>query len=406
MNEYFLLQIENLNNKKSEERLNSLRVLKNAVDKGDIQKPLFFNDVNNHIHTTYSFSPYSPTKALFMAYMNGLKTAGIMDHDSAAGCEEFIKAGQILDMPTTCGIEVRVRMDKTPLNGIRINNPDQDSVAYVALHGIPHQYIKTIQDFMAPYREARNVRNKMMCEKINQLLGKYGIILDFDKDVCPLSLYHEGGTVTERHISYALALKMINRFGKGKALADFYKETLKLPLSSKNEILLNDEYNPVYEYDLLGAIKSDLISLFYIDAYDECPDIHDIISLSRKTNAISAYAYLGDVGNSVTGDKKPQKFEDSYIDKLFETLKELGFDAVTYMPSRNTKEQLMKVKVLCEKHGFFQISGEDINSPRQNFICKAMRDSFFDNLRDSTYALIKHEQQATEDITKAMFYNK
>ncbi|MFA5341232.1 MAG: PHP domain-containing protein [Clostridia bacterium] len=406
MNEYFLLQIENLNNKKSEERLNSLRVLKNAVDKGDIQKPLFFNDVNNHIHTTYSFSPYSPTKALFMAYMNGLKTAGIMDHDSAAGCEEFIKAGQILDMPTTCGIEVRVRMDKTPLNGIRINNPDQDSVAYVALHGIPHQYIKTIQNFMAPYREARNVRNKMMCEKINQLLGKYGTILDFDKDVCPLSLYHEGGTVTERHISYALAIKMINRFGKGKALADFYKETLKLPLSSKNEILLNDEYNPVYEYDLLGAIKSDLISLFYIDAYDECPDIHDIISLSRKTNAISAYAYLGDVGNSVTGDKKPQKFEDSYIDKLFETLKELGFDAVTYMPSRNTKEQLMKVKALCEKHGFFQISGEDINSPRQNFICKAMRDSFFDNLRDSTYALIKHEQQATEDITKAMFYNK
>ena len=65
MNQYFLLQIENLNNPKSEERLNSLRVLKNAIDKGDIQKPLFFNDVNNHIHTNYSFSPYSPTKALF-----------------------------------------------------------------------------------------------------------------------------------------------------------------------------------------------------------------------------------------------------------------------------------------------------------------------------------------------------
>jgi len=35
-----------------------------------------------------------------------------------------------------------------------------------------------------------------------------------------------------------------------------------------------------------------------------------------------------------------------------------------------------------------------------------MRDSFFDNLRESTYALIKHEQEATKDITKAMFYNK
>jgi len=406
MNEYLLLQIENLNNDKSDERLNSLRVLKNAIDKGDIQKPLFFNDVNNHIHTTYSFSPYSPSKALFMAYMNGLKTAGIMDHDSAAGCEEFIQAGQILDMPITCGIEVRARMDKTELNGRKINNPDQDSVAYVALHGIPHQHIKTIQDFMAPYRKYRNIRNKNMCDKINQIFKKYDILLDFEKEVLPLSLYTKGGTVTERHISYALALKLLDKFPKGKALISFYKDTLKLPLSSKNEQLLNDESNPVYEYDLLVAIKSDLISLFYIDAYDECPDVHDIIELSRKTKAISAYAYLGDVANSVTGDKKPQEFEDSYIDKLFDVLKKLGFDAVTYMPSRNTKEQLIKVKALCEKNDFFQISGEDINSPRQNFVCKAMRDPFFDNLRVSTYALIKHEKDATEDITKAMFYNK
>ncbi|HPJ75878.1 MAG TPA: PHP domain-containing protein, partial [Clostridia bacterium] len=347
MNQYFLLQIENLNNPKSEERLNSLRVLKNAIDKGDIQKPLFFNDVNNHIHTNYSFSPYSPTKALFMAYMNGLKTAGIMDHDSAAGCEEFIQAGAILDMPITCGIEVRVRMDKTELNGIRINNPDQDSVAYVALHGIPHQHIKAIQDFMAPYREARNKRNQMMCNKINDLFGKYDIFIDFEKDVLPLSLYQQGGSVTERHISYALALKMIDLFQKGKALVSFYKQTLKLPLSEKNENLLSDENNPVYEFDLLGAIKSDLISLFYVDAYDECPDVKDIIALCNKTKAISAYAYLGDVKNSVTGDKKPQKFEDSYIDKLFYILKELGFNAVTYMPSRNTKEQLVRVKALC-----------------------------------------------------------
>lgn len=406
MNEFFLLQIKNLNNPKKAERLNSLSVLKNAVDKGDMPKPVFYNDVNNHIHTAYSFSPYSPSKALFMAYMNGLKTAGIMDHDSVAGCKEFIEAGKILDMPITCGIEVRARMDKTPLNGLRINNPDQDSVAYVALHGIPHQYIDTIQDFMAPYREARNDRNRAMCEKINQVLNKYDISLDFDKEVAPLSLYHEGGTVTERHISYALALKMIERFKRGKALIDFYKTTLNLPLSLKNEALLSDVSNPVYEYDLLGAIKSDLISLFYIDAYDECPDIHDVISLSRKTKAISAYAYLGDVASSVTGDKKPQKFEDSYLDKLFEVLKQLDFDAVTYMPSRNTKEQLIRVRTLCERYGFFQISGEDINSPRQSFVCKAMRDPFFDNLRESTYALINHERQATEDITKAMFYNK
>ncbi len=406
MNQFYLLQIENLNNPKKEERLKSLKILKKAIDKGDVQKPLFSNDVNNHIHTMYSFSPYSPTKALFTAYLSGLSTAGVMDHDSAAGCFEFIEAGKIMDMPITCGMEIRVRMDDTPFKGMRINNPDQNTLAYVALHGIPHQYIFQVQDYMQVYREARNDRNYRMCQRINEVLGKYDISIDFEKDVLPLSLFHEGGSVTERHISYSLALKLMERFGRGDKLIDFYKNTLKLPLSPKNEEFLKDTENPVYVYDLLGAIKSDLISLFYIDAYDECPSVKDYISLCKDTGAISAYAYLGDVGDSVTGDKKPQLFEDSYLDELFLELKNLGFNGVTYMPSRNTKEQLIRVKGLCEQHGFFQISGEDINSPRQNFICTAMRDEFFDNLRESTYALIEHEKRATENIENAMFYKK
>ena len=44
-------------------------------------------DVNNHIHTTYSFSPYSPTAAVWFARAAGLCTCGLMDHDSIAGSE-------------------------------------------------------------------------------------------------------------------------------------------------------------------------------------------------------------------------------------------------------------------------------------------------------------------------------
>ena len=47
-------------------------------------------DVNNHIHTTYSFSPYSPTAAVWFARAAGLCTCGLMDHDSIAGAEEFL----------------------------------------------------------------------------------------------------------------------------------------------------------------------------------------------------------------------------------------------------------------------------------------------------------------------------
>ena len=51
-------------------------------------------DVNNHIHTTYSFSPYSPTAAVWFARAAGLCTCGLMDHDSIAGAPEFLAAAE------------------------------------------------------------------------------------------------------------------------------------------------------------------------------------------------------------------------------------------------------------------------------------------------------------------------
>ena len=133
--------------------------------------------VNNHIHTVYSFSPYTPTTAVEAAKNNGLKTAGIMDHDSVGGAREFIEAGKKYDMPVTVGVECRADMSKTALAGKRINNPDQLSVAYVAMHGIPHQNIERVDSFFAPLRQRRNVRNRAMCENINKLTAAYGITL-------------------------------------------------------------------------------------------------------------------------------------------------------------------------------------------------------------------------------------
>ena len=151
----------------------TLQELKEIYEKtlrGELEAPEDTIYVNNHIHTTYSFSPYNPTAALYMAWKNGLKTAGIMDHDSASGIREFLSAAEIIGMPVTCGVECRVDMSMTALNGKRINNPDQKSVAYVAMHGIPHQNIEAVDAFFAPYREKRNERNRKMCQNITDLV--------------------------------------------------------------------------------------------------------------------------------------------------------------------------------------------------------------------------------------------
>jgi hypothetical protein len=399
--------IDQLNAPVEFDRLEALQKLQDLVESGVIAKPAAGRDVNNHIHSTYSFSPYSPSKAVWRAWDAGLSTAGIMDHDSISGALEFVAAGRILGLPTTIGAECRASFGATSLAGRRINNPDQENVAYIALHGVPHSQIDALDNFFKPIRKARGIRNRRMTAKLNELLAPAELLLDYDQDIMTLSLHNEGGEVTERHLLYAVALKLLERFGSGSELTGFLAEKLGIPVSEKAMNQLTDSSNPHIAYDLLGLLKSDLVEKFYIPAdEEECPPIAEVVKFASEHGIVLAYPYLGDITSSVTGDKKAQTFEDSYLDELFTELKKLGFMAVTYMPSRNTREQLTRLKNLCEQNGFFQISGEDINQPRQAFICEAMRDPFFANLYDAAWALIGHELTATDDLDDGMFSSK
>lgn len=358
------------------------------------------NDANNHIHTTFSFSPYSPTEAALNAYKSGLTSCGIMDHDTLAGAKEFSKACRMLGMGYTCGVEVRAKFDR----GFgRINHPDQNDVIYMAAHGVPKQSIDAFDEYLRPFREKRLKRDRAMTDRINEKFGSVGVKLDFDADVLPVSEHKNGGTVTERHLLYALALKLERVLGRTPALIDALKG-LGIPVGEKKEKKLTDPAfdDYFYPYELLGALKSDT-SFFYIDADEELPDAAEFVKVAESFGAIPAYAYLGDVGDSVTGDKRAQKFEDAFLPELFDELKKIGMRAVAYMPTRNTPEQLDRVRALCGEKGFFEISGEDINSPSQSFECKALADEKYSNLITSTWALIGHERASGTGLGYGMF---
>ena len=380
--------LEKLNAPTEEMRLNNLREIVKATD----FPPMVPQYINNHIHTTYSFSPYSPTAAVYAARMEGLCTAGIIDHDSIAGAKEFLQAAELVDMPVTIGMECRVSMNGTSMEGKRTNNPDQVGVSYMTLQSVPHNKIDEVQEFFAPYRSARAERNRKMVRNINELLPDIG--LDYDHDVLPLSESKNGGGVTERHLMFALARKMVKIVGKGQAMID-YLAGIGLTLSEKQKAQMLDTAYPFYEYDLLGILKSAFVPRIYINATDECPNVREVAALCKKVDALLCYAYLGDVAASVTGDKKSQKFEDDYLDDVIACVKECGIPAITYMPTRNTPEQLARLRRLCEENGLMQISGEDVNSPRQSFIIHAMENPLFGNLIDATWMLIRHEKNGT-----------
>lgn len=391
--------IKNLNSKKVEIRLNALKEIVSLEDKPTSRD----NDANNHIHTIYSFSPYSPTKAAYMAYRAGLTSAGIMDHDSLSGAKEFKKACEVLGLGSTCGVEVRVKFDR----GFgKINHPDQDNCLYMASHGIPLKNIDEFNNFLSTFRKKRNERNAKMCKLITEKFSKFGISLDFEKDVYPLSEAKDGGSITERHLLYALAVKLAERFGRTDSLISFLEKDLDLAVSDKIKAFLLDDANPNFLYDLLGVLKADT-KFFYIDADEEMPTAEEYVKKAKSLGAIPAYAYLGDVGNSVTGDKKAQKFEDDYLEDLIIEIKKVGFEAVAYMPTRNTPEQLKRLQQLCRKYDLFEISGEDINSPRQKFQCEALAKPEYAHLIESTWALIGHEFIVNEKgLEEGMFSDK
>ena len=372
-----MIELSLLNELNAETMGERLGALTRAVETAQFP-PVDPRMVNNHIHTSYSFSPYSPSAAVFAARAEGLATCGIVDHDCIGGAREFVEAGKIVGIPTTIGIETRVSFEQTSLKDRRTNNPDQIGNTYMVLHAVPHDKIEQVQAYFAPLRERRNTRNRKMVERINALYAIDGVSLDFDRDVLPLSQYANGGSVTERHLMLALA-KQLLKMGRAK-----------LPDGA------NELETMLAEYDLVGTLKKDCIPKVFIPATDECPTLSEIVRFADEVGGILAYAYLGDVTASITGDKKAQKFEDDYLDELFAVISEAGIRAVTYMPTRNTQEQIERLRSLCDQYNMLQISGEDINSPRQKFVIEKMKEEQFSNLIENTWHLIRHENGEKE----------
>lgn len=231
-----------------------------------------------------------------------------------------------------------------------------------------------------------------MLENINAIMKPYDINLDFSKDILPVSCYEAGGSITERHLLYALSLKILSICGVENCTG-FIQNKLQIPLSAKQREMLSDLNNPHLAYDLLGILKAHLVEKIYIPATDECMPLREVVKLADEVGAILCYPYLGDVTDSVTGDKKTAKFEDDFLDGLFEMLKREKVNAITYMPARDTDAQIKRLQNLCKKYSMIEISGEDVNSSRQSMICKQLELPQFSHLVDMAWNLVKREEK-------------
>ena len=323
----------------------------------------------------------------------GLPAVGVVDHDSIAGADEIIAAGAALQIGVTIGCELRANAGDTPLANRLINAPDLPNILYMVLHAVPRNRYAALQAFLIPIRTRRAQRNGEQVARLNRLLTQFDWEpLDYERDIVPLSEWHNGGSVTERHILLALVTRILQQASPGPAAAAIIESTLGVSLSTDARIRLHDPHNPYYRYDMLDALKQTFLKRFVLPPDEvECPRVRTIVEFGRDIGAIPAYAYLGARDNS----PDTPRFEDDWLDLLMQEIGTIGFLAVTYMPPRNSMTQLRRVRRLCHRHDLIEISGVDINSPRQSFNCPQVMHPEFRHLIASTWALIAHEQSAT-----------
>lgn len=356
--------------------------------------PDWVPESNNHIHTCYSFSPYTPTGAALAARRAGLRVVGSVDHDSIAAAREMSEACRMLSMGSVTGFEIRAFFDTAPdapFARRKLNNPDSAGIAYLTVQGVPAQARPLVEEWLAPRRRARLARTLAMADAANAILEGLGLEpFSPSRDMVGISQYANGGGITERHLLAAMASALIRGFGRGHALVEGLL-SMEVPLAPSLSGALADPTNPHLVYDLLGVLKASSLERIYIQPTEECPTASEVVALADSVGAIATYAYLGDVSASPTGDKKAEKFEDDHLDELFVALEDKGFRAVTYMPPRNTPAQLARIHDLALRHGMLEISGVDINQPRQSFNCPELRRPEFADLNEATWALVAHE---------------
>jgi hypothetical protein len=367
-------------------------------------------EVNNHIHTIYSFSPYTPSMAALRAWEAGLGVAGSVDHDSVAAAEEMLAACALLGIAGSVGFEVRVSLKgppgaEGPFARRKINNPDSEGLVYMTVQGIPRWAFSQTAEFLRPLREERLTRTDAMTGGDNVFLREGGMgEIGFEEEVQGRSRYDEGGGITERHLLAALGDRFIRRYGRGPALSAGLEAALGIRVAPKIRALLADPANPHYLYDLLGLLKAEFLPRIFIQPGEkECLPAERVTAFAASIGALPAYAYLGDVGESPTGDKRREPFEDGFIGELFAELSRRGYRGVTYMPPRNTVEQLRTVQGLAAKWGLVEIYGVDINSSRQSFHCPEVLREEFRGLLDNGWALAAHERLASVERKWGLF---
>jgi len=223
-----------LNDLAYEQRFQALEALKDAAERGRIDVQPVRPAVNLHAHSFFSFNGYgwSPCRIAWEAYKAGLEIAGVVDFDVLDGMNEMLRAGDVLGLKTTAGIETRVFFREYAQT--EINSPGEPGVYYFMGTGFFQGPKKdsTAAEVLADMARRARGRNENMMRRVNEYLD--AVRLDYDADVLPLT---PSDNATERHLLEAYDQKAQETFPDPNSLAAFWARALGEPEASVQALM-------------------------------------------------------------------------------------------------------------------------------------------------------------------------
>jgi len=340
----------------SEQREETLNLLLEEVENGQVVLPAPTDRLNLHCHTFFSYNSYgySPSKFAWLARKAGLAVAGIVDFDVLDGLAEFLKASQMLGLKACVGMETRVFVpefaDKV------INSPGEPGIAYHIGVGFPgaemHGWLK---EFLANLKKIAQERNRALTERVNQYLSP--VELDWEQDVIPLT---PAGNPTERHISLAFAKKAGEVFADKKQLVQFWTEKLGTDFESSDLPEGRDFLNTIRA----KTMKRGGVGYAQPDA-GAFPKMEET---NRFILAAGGIPTLGWLDGTSEGEKE--------IERLLEVAMRSGVAALNIIPARNytpgVKDEklanLYRVVELADKLNLPVVVGTEMNSWGQELV--------------------------------------
>jgi hypothetical protein len=282
------------------------------------QERVISDNVNLHLHSFYSYNAenWSPSRIAWECAKKGLFAAGIVDFDVIDGQQEFIRAGELLKLRTSIGLETRSFM--TEYADKEIDSPGEPGVSYILAGGfmseIPTGSPQAV--FLQYLRSNSESRNLALIDRINAHVPD--IAIDYPTHVLPLT---PSGNATERHIIKAYILQSEYVFKDAEKCVKFWQELLERSTDEVKKLFQN-------RASLEELVRSKLAKrggVGYIQpGPDTFPKTEEFFAWAKQCDAIPMDSWL-DGSSEGESDGKA----------LLECSRSKGAQALNLIPDRN-----------------------------------------------------------------------